>query len=262
MLLGERFQPRPEAPEIEPVPGVDQVGTTAATHRGGEITEVMPEFGGPFPPIDRQRFDRAAPVLGRTRGVEPAPCPPGPDRTSCRARPTVVVLVDGCGTRGEQPAKAPIDADDVAEPGGRYLPCHTEPAGEFEPESGVVDGLGRGDVGEEPATVDRRPGTVRALGDVGHHQVGVEVGIEGTARPVDELTGHHAGRRDQGDLPSPRPAHPHRPTSEVTDGLLHRSPLALADFGGHLPRRQQVEEAHRLGCAEGEVESGHAAVAA
>ena len=51
---------------------------------------------------------------------------------------------------------------------------------------------------------------------------------------------------------------PSRGPLEVARGLGHGGEVAVDRPGRRSPRGEQVEEAHRLRCAEGEVEAGHA----
>ena len=182
--------------------------------------------------VDTSRLDGSRPARppgsgrpGRTRSRRPAAstrpsatrrCRCGPCPGGWRGRP----LGSGPVRSGRRPVRPgtrpwpPTAARRAAAASGRHRPRHpvperrhlpggTEPVAELHAEAGVVDGPGRLGVGEHPPAVQGRPPAVHALGHVGHHQVGVEMGIEGPAGPVDELAGHQPGGRQQGDLSGP-----------------------------------------------------------
>ena len=142
-------------------------------------------------------------------------------------------------------------------PDGAALERHAGGPGEVVAERRVVDGLGGPPVEEQPTAVDRRPPAVHALGDVGRHHVGVEVRIEGAARPMDESGGHRPGGAQVADLAVTGPPHPESGSLEVVDGVGHRRAVRGARRRTQLAWREQVEEADRLGSGEHEVEPAH-----
>ena len=105
--------------------------------------------------------------------------------------------------RCEKAGAARVDADDVAHPRGGNVPRGTEAVAQLHAEPGVVDGPGRTGVGRTSSCRPRRPPAVHALGHVGHHQMGMEMGIEGPAGPVHELAGHQPGVGRTGDPSGP-----------------------------------------------------------
>ncbi len=120
----------------------------------------------------------------------------------------------------------------------------------------VVDGFGRPAVEEQSTAVERGPGPVDALGHVGRHQVGVEVGVQCSARAMDEPGGHRAGGCQVVDVTGPHPAHAVPVAFEVAQRVGHGVLVRGADRRAELGRGQQVEDADRLGSAEGKVEAG------
>ena len=255
--MGERAAPSGQLLEAgaDPV-GVDTSrldGSTPA-HHPGQIAQVEPQIGGPLLPLAHQRIHGAVTVLVRTGGMEGSS---GPSRYVPVGDASGQVFVHGRRSLREESAQCRVDTDHVPHPGAGNVPRGTEAVAQLHAESCVIHGLGRMGVGEHPPPVQGRPPPVHAPGHVGHHQMGVEMRIEGPAGPVHELAGHQSGGRQLGDLSGPGAADSEPGPLEVARGLGHGGEVAVADLGGDLARGEQVEEAHRLRCAEGEVEAGH-----
>jgi hypothetical protein len=230
----------------------------STSDRSRELTQVVPEVRRPLPPLDGQRLDGVAAVLLRSGGVEGHL---GPGRSTGRHRRSPHhVLVDRRRPLGEEATHPRLHTDHVAQTGRRDLPRGADAFGQLPAQAGVVDRAGRPQVSEDPPAVHRRPHTVDALGHVGHHQVAVEVRIEGPAGAVNEVAGHHAGRRHQGEMAIPGSPHPHGSALEIVGCFSHRGMVPVADLAGDLARSQEVQNAHRLGRAERQVETGHAAI--
>ena len=113
-----------------------------------------------------------------------------------------------------------------------------------------------GRVVEEASAVEGRPPPVDTLGHVGHHHVGMEVWVEGSAGAVEEGARRQSGGVESDPCTLTAPSHPGRGPFEVTGGVGHRRRVAKSHLGGHLGGGQQVEDAHRLRGAEREIEAG------
>ena len=86
---------------------------------------------------------------------------------------------------GERPQDVLRDVGELAETVAPHLPAKAE-GGPLGPERGLVEGAGGLLPGVEMAAVRGRPPTVCALDQVGHDDVGVELGIPSPAGPVAE----------------------------------------------------------------------------
>ena len=90
--------------------------------------------------------------------------------------------------------------------------------------------------------------------------MGVEVGIEGPAHPVDETGRGHAvdGHRHGGTDGRVLPAHGQGPTLDVGHGGAHRFVVSGGDGVRHVAVAEGVEDAHRLRRREGHIEARYA----
>ena len=161
-------------------------------------------------------------------------------------------------TLGEEVSQLGGHTRHVAETGGSHLPRRTETGGELEPQSGVVDPLGGLEMAMEAAAVERRPTTVHPLGDVRHHQMGVEVGVERPARAVEELPGHPAGHGEQVGSTLAPAADGQCGALEVAGRIGHRDTVSGSGLGGELAGCEQMEDAHRFRRTERKVIRGDA----
>ncbi len=234
------------------------MGARTVADGPGEVAEVEPEVGGPLFPLAPQCVDGDGAVLVRSIGVERR-------RRRARARRcdprSLPVLVHGGRSLGEEPAQPGVDTDDVAHSGRTQRPCRPHAITQLVPQACVVEGLGRPEMGVQSTAVHTGPHPVHPFGHIGHHHMGVQVGIEGPAGAVEELTGHRAGGGEEGQLVLTPASHPYSFASQVVEGVGHRPVVTGPGRFGDLPRCQQMEKADRLGGTEGEVVPGHAALA-
>ena len=160
---------------------------------------------------------------------------------------------------GEGPHHRRVDPGQLvgAPCGGR--PLDPQDLGQPVAEVGAVEGAGGPGVGTQAAAVERRPPPVGAVAEVGHHHVGVQVGVVGPAQPVGEAGGHQAVDRLGPALVARPPADRRRPAGHVAHRRLHGALVGRQDLGRHLGRREGEEDADRLGGREGEVDAGHPA---
>ena len=232
------------------IEGLDPVGTEPPADHRAQRAEVVTEVGGPPAPLGPQGLDGGGPVLGRPGGEEG-------DRTRTAPGSPPEVLGDAGPTHGEQVPEGRVHAHHVTHAPFGDFPARPQPVGQLPAQVGPVELAGRPHVAEQPPAVHRRPGPVHAPGHVGHHHVGMEVGVEGPAGAVEERPGGHPRRRQQPHLAAGRTAHTDGPPRQVPGRRLHRGGVPAAGCLGHLAGRQGLEKADRLGRGEGEVVGGH-----
>lgn len=213
--------------------------------------------GGLRPPAPLQllRVDVGLEVAaGQARGLR------GP--RPLQARP-VQLVGDRVGAFREHPAQPRRDARYLRRAAGDRPPADAEAGGELGAQHGLVEMPGGAGVPVGGLGVQRRPAPVAGAGEVGEHDVGVQLRVQ--------RAGHIVGERDPDQPVAAHPGH-HLPvpvvaTRSTRDPRLE-PPDRLGDGGvvggAHLLGDgawcECGEQGHRLRGGEGQVQPGPAAV--
>ena len=244
---------------------------TDPTDQADQIGRINAEVGGPGLPCGAQAVDGLALVL--VWSVDMKSRAPQPSRGTSPTTP-MHELINRCSPLGEQTQEHRVDSghvpsdrwdastgDDGGGPGrGDRFPGDTGPTGQFVTEGGVIHRPDGTAMEEQSAGVGRRPRAVYPLGHVGHHQVRVQMRIEGAAGAVDE-----SGRYDSsGGHPVCHPClsapHPVGHPLDIAHGIGHGGLVGGTCGIGQLPRGEQVQNADRLGRTEHQIDPGHRSI--
>ena len=241
-------------------PPVEPLGPTAARRRRfdddgpvehrGERLGVEAERGGPRPPARHQAIGVDAGVLGLAGGVGGVLGGPG-----AVLAVLVQVGLDLPAPGRELPQHRPRNAGDVGDAVAYRPPLDTEALGELPAQVGFVEVPDGGQPGVQRPAVQRRPPAVtRGVGEVGDHDMGVQVRVPGPGGAVPKRGGHEPIPVDHG-VAALAAAHPARHPLQHPQRPGHGGVGGVADLVGHLRWAEREQQRHRLGRTERHVEA-------
>ena len=175
----------PRAPATAaPVPPSPSAANGDGARRGAAVEDGLqpprPETDGPGAPAPLRRQ-----VVGPCEKVPLGAGGEGRHRHGPAAAQPALGQVGGDVGRppGELPARLGGDPGDVGPPPVGAVPGHPQPAGELVAQVAVVEGVGGRGVGVDAPAVQGAPAALGPPAQIGHHDVGVEMGIERPCSP-------------------------------------------------------------------------------
>jgi hypothetical protein len=170
-----------------------------------------------------------------------------------------VASVATCAARavgGERLDHGAGDAIQVGVTSGGRLPGDPEGPGQLVAERGLVQVAGGLGMPVQRAAVQGRPAPVRALGEVGDQDVGVQQRIPGPAHAMLVAGCQQTAASDS--LAAGMPAaRPRRRPLQVPQRLPDRGVMRGDDRPDDVGSAEGVQQTHALGRAEGQIEPGH-----
>ena len=139
----------------------------------------------------------------------------------------------------------------------RLGPRHAQTRCELHSQVRFVDGRCRTTMCRQAAVVTCTPPAVGAVDHVGHHDMRVEMGVEVPVDPVGERGRDEARGRHHMTFLTRTPLRAETVRLDVGQRATHALAVGRDDMTGHLVSAQGEDHAHRLRCAERQVEATH-----